>query len=136
MKIEFRRLNHITVNAPTGTQEKARFFYGAILGLKEVPRPGNLDEIYEIMWFQWLDFILHIEFVEEFSRPPVTYQNGAILPGRHIALEIKDLKQVRQSLEKARLTIHEAVTLADRDRFYVVDPFGNFLEFIEFHSVH
>jgi catechol 2,3-dioxygenase-like lactoylglutathione lyase family enzyme len=134
MGIEFRRLNHITVNAPSGEQEKVHWFYGTVLGLKEVPRPGNLDEIYEIMWFQLLDFLLHIEFAKEFVRPSIAYEKGAILPGRHIALEVKNIKNVRQKLNEASITIHEAVTIADRDRFYAVDPFGNFLELIEFHS--
>ena len=134
MSVEFRRLNHLTVNAPSGEQEKVRWFYCTLLGLKEVPRPGNLDKIYEIMWFQLCDFLFHIEFVKDFTRPPVSYEKDAILPGRHIALEVKNIHKVRQLLTDAKLTIYEAVTLADRDRFYVLDPFGNFFELIEFHA--
>lgn len=134
MAVEFHRLNHITLTAPSGEQQKIRWFYGSVLGLKEVARPDNLEELYEIIWFKLLGFLLHIEFIKNFVKPPENYENGIILPGHHVALEVKNIKQVRKALEKEKVAIREAVTLPDRDRFYAQDPFGNFLEFIEFHS--
>jgi len=132
MVAEFTRLNHITVNAPSGSQDKVRWFYGKILGLKEVPIPPKLLDLYEIVWFQLLDFLLHIEFVKEFETPPENYENGAILPGRHIALEVKNIEHLRQELESHKVEIREAVPIPDRVRFYAKDPFGNFLEIIQF----
>ena len=49
MAIKFTRLNHITINVPPGEHEKVRNFYGKILGLKEVPRAGNLYEVYDLI---------------------------------------------------------------------------------------
>ncbi len=134
MTIEFRRINHITVNAPSGSQTQVLWFYGTILGLKLIPIPEKLIGVYEILWFQLLEILLHIEFVKDFVAPSVVYENGVILPGRHIALEIKNIQHVRELLHNEGITLYEGVTLTDRDRFYAVDPFGNFLELIEFHS--
>ena len=39
--VEFRRLNHVTINVPEGQEEKVRWFYGTVLGLKEVPDPRS-----------------------------------------------------------------------------------------------
>ena len=134
MTVEFRRINHFTVNAPSGEQKKVREFYGEILGLKEVKIPENLLELYEIIWYELLDVRLHIEFVKNYVRPREDYEKGVILPGRHVALEVKNIHTVRRELEKHGVPIRDAVELSDRDRFYTIDPFGNFFEFIEFHK--
>jgi catechol 2,3-dioxygenase-like lactoylglutathione lyase family enzyme len=132
MKIEFRRLHHITINAPSGEQKKIRWFYGSLLGLDEVPIPDQLGQLYEIVWFKLFDYLLHIECINNFVKPNENYENGTILPGRHIALEVKNIGEVRKTLKEAQVEIREAVTLLDRDRFYILDPFGNFIEIIEF----
>jgi len=135
MAISLRRLNHITVSAPHGEQAKVRAFYGTLLGLKEVELPASLTAVYEIVWFELLDFLLHVEFAHNFVRPqPVWTENGVVMLGRHTALEVKNIKEVRKTLEDAKAVIHEAVVLADRDRFYTEDPFGNVWEIIEFHK--
>ncbi len=50
---------------------------------------------------------------------------------RHVAVEVKDLHAVRAYLEEKGVEIREAVVIPDRERFYVLDPFGNYFEFIE-----
>lgn len=132
MSVKIKRLHHLTINAPTGEQEKVRWFYGEMLGLKEIPPPKKLQNIYEIVWYELLDILIHIEFTKNYIKPREDDENGAILPGRHFALEVENLTKIREKFEKHQVIIREAVTLPDRDRFYVVDPFGNFIELIEF----
>lgn len=133
--IEYTRLNHITVNAPSGSQEKVRFFYSNVMGFNEIPIPEKLLKIYEILWFKCLEFIFHVEFIEDFEKKSLQYEEkGAILPGCHLALEVKNIKKVREHFEKHKVKIDEAVLLEDRERFYVSDPFGNVFEIIEFHT--
>jgi catechol 2,3-dioxygenase-like lactoylglutathione lyase family enzyme len=134
MAISIRRLNHITVGAPSGQQAKARAFYGTLLGLKEVALPASLTAVYEIVWFELLDFLLHVEFTHNYVQPKVWTENGVVMLGRHTAIEVKNIKEVRKAMEDAGVVIHEAVVLADRDRYYSEDPFGNVLEIIEFHK--
>ncbi len=133
MALSIRRLNHITVNAPSGEEAKVRHFYGTVLGLKEVDLPPSLTAIYEIVWFELLDYLLHIEFTHHYVRPLSPTENGVFMPGRHFAIEVRKIHDVRKDLEANGIPIHEAVELPDRDRFYCEDPFGNILEIIEFH---
>ena len=49
MKIEYRRINHITVSVPAGEHERVKFFYGGVLGLKEVERPEALNKVYDLV---------------------------------------------------------------------------------------
>jgi catechol 2,3-dioxygenase-like lactoylglutathione lyase family enzyme len=122
MKIEYRRVTHVTVAVPAGEHERVKAFYGGILGLEEVTPPAAVDGAYDILWFQWLDVLLHIDFTPPWFRPA---------ENRHLALEIKDIAKVRNYLEKQGAEIREAVVIPDRVRFYVLDPFGNYFEFIE-----
>ena len=67
-------------------------------------------------------YLLHIDFTPPWTKPA---------ENRHIALEVKDLGAVRAYLEANGVEIREAVAIPDRQRFYVLDPFGNYFEFIE-----
>ena len=122
MKIAYRRVNHVTVAVPSGEHEKVRAFYGRALGLKEVRPPGAVDQAYEILWFEWLDVLLHIDFTPPWFKPA---------ENRHLAVEVENIGAVRHYLEKQGAEIREAVVIPDRVRFYVLDPFGNYFEFLE-----
>jgi len=122
-EVRFRRVNHVTVAVPAGEEEKVRAFYGALLGLKELPRNTALQGHYTLIWYELLDIQLHLDF----SPPWVTSAEN-----RHVALEVYDLPKVRLHLEAHGATIREAVLMPDRNRFYLLDPFGNYFEFIEF----
>lgn len=50
MKIEYRRINHVTIAVPAGEHKKVRGFYGDVLGLKEVERPEALNKVYDLIW--------------------------------------------------------------------------------------
>ncbi len=38
----FFGIDHVQLAAPNGSEEKARLFFGEILGMKEIPKPSNL----------------------------------------------------------------------------------------------
>jgi catechol 2,3-dioxygenase-like lactoylglutathione lyase family enzyme len=122
MKINVRRLDHITVAVPAGEHERVRGFYAGVLGLEEIPRPAALNAVYDLMWFKFLDILLHLDFSPPWVRPA---------ENRHIALEVTDLPAIRRYLEGKGATIREAVPMPDRDRFYLLDPFGNYFELLE-----
>jgi len=122
MKIDYRRLNHITIAVPAGEHDKVRAFYGGVLGLKEVERPDALNKVYDLIWYEWMDILLHLEFTPPWTRPA---QN------RHVGVEVKQIQRVRAYLEQQGAEILEALAVPDRERFYLLDPFGNYFEFIE-----
>ena len=121
--ISFRRLNHVTVPVPAGEEVRVRAFYGGILGLKELPRNESLQSHYTLIWFELFDIQLHLDFSPPWVNPA---------ENRHVALEINGLAKTRLYLESKGATIREAVPMRDRDRFYLLDPFGNYFELIEF----
>jgi catechol 2,3-dioxygenase-like lactoylglutathione lyase family enzyme len=125
MSIEYRRLNHVTIAVPAGEHDKARAFYGGVLGLTEVERPGALGSVYDLIWYECLDILLHLDFTPPWVKPA---------ENRHVALEVKNIKAVRAYLEGKGAEIREAVLIPDRERFYVLDPFGNYFELIEMKS--
>jgi catechol 2,3-dioxygenase-like lactoylglutathione lyase family enzyme len=125
MSIEYRRFNHITIAVPAGEHDKVRAFYGGVLGLKEVEPPDSLSKLYDLIWYDWLDILLHLDFTPPWTRPA---QN------RHVAVEIKHIHRVRAYLEQQGVEILEGVAVPDRERFYLLDPFGNYFEFIELNN--
>ena len=122
MKIEYRRINHITIAVPAGEHEKVRAFYGGVLGLKEVERPDALNKVYDLIWYEWMEILLHLDFTPPWIKPA---------ENRHVAVEVTDIRAVRAYLEQQRAEILEAVPMPDRERFYLLDPFGNYIEVIE-----
>ena len=65
---------------PAGEHEKVRAFYGSVLGLKEVERPDALNKVYDLIWYEWMDILLHIDFTPPWIRPA---------ENRHVAVEVK-----------------------------------------------
>jgi len=122
MKLNAKRLNHVTIAIPAGEHVQARKFYGELLGLKEVPRPQALQGTYELIWFEFLDILLHLDLSPPWVKPA---------ENRHVAIEIDNLPALRRYLEEKGATIREAVVIPDRDRFYLLDPFGNYFELLE-----
>ena len=124
MKVNAKRINHVTIAVPAGEHDKVRAFYGDLLGWEEIPRPDALNAVYDLMWFRFLDILLHLDFTPPWVQPS---------ENRHLAFEVANLPQVRRYLETHGATIREAVTMPDRERFYLLDPFGNYFELIEMH---
>src|ERR1700756_4473993 len=102
MKINAQRFNHITIAVPAGEHDKVRKFYGGILGLEEIPRPAALNAVYDLIWYKFLDILLHLDFTPPWVKPA---------ENRHVALEIENLPAVRRYLENKQATIREAVPM-------------------------
>ena len=124
MKVNVKRINHLTIAVPAGEHDKARAFYGGVLGLEEIPRPDALNAVYDLMWFRFLDILLHLDFTPPWTQPA---------ENRHLAFEVEDLSAVRLYLQGKGATLRDAVSMPDRERFYLLDPFGNYFELIELH---
>jgi catechol 2,3-dioxygenase-like lactoylglutathione lyase family enzyme len=121
-KIEYRRINHVTIAVPAGEHQKVRDFYGGVLGLQEVKRPDALNRAYDLIWYEWMDILLHLDFTPPWTKPA---------ENRHVAVEVKDIHAVRAYLDQRGTEIREAVPMPDRERFYLIDPFGNYFEVME-----
>ena len=113
-------LDHVQVAAPAGQEEEARRFFGAVLGLEELPKPASLAGRGGV-WFRCGDSELHVGVEPEFA------------PARkaHPAFRVENLDGLRRRLEAAGNETHDDVEVPGVRRFHARDPFGNRLEFVE-----
>lgn len=111
-------LDHAQVAAPRGAEERARAFYGELVGMTEIAKPAALAGRGGL-WFQCGDQQLHIGVEDDFR------------PARkaHPAFRVSDLAALRAALTAASAEIADDVPLPGRMRFETRDPFGNRLEF-------
>ncbi|MBC3787546.1 VOC family protein [Spirosoma utsteinense] len=115
--IHFKRLDHILMSIPEGQTAEARAFYSQVLGLSEIAgyHPGGA------IWFQIADIQLHLR-----------EEAGGNLSARHPAFEVADLDQARQRLTELGVAITFSSDIDGRQRFFIRDPFGNRIEFLQY----
>ncbi len=59
-------IDHVQISSPTGSEEQARYFYGHLLGLTELPKPEALRSRGGV-WFKVGDQELHVGVDEPFA---------------------------------------------------------------------
>ncbi len=113
-------LDHIQLAMPAGGEDKARVFYGQILGFKEVPKPDNLAKRGGC-WFEQGTIKLHLGVERGFS--PALKAHPAFLVDR--------LSAFLEMLAEHEVKITEDEPLAGYLRAYIHDPFGNRIELMQ-----
>jgi len=113
-------LDHLQIAMPQGKEAQARAFYGGVLGLTELSKPPHLAARGGV-WFSLGDQQLHLGVEREF-RPAQK---------AHPAFLVRDLAGLRHRLEQRGFAPYEDEPLEGYERFYVADPFGNRLEFLQ-----
>jgi catechol 2,3-dioxygenase-like lactoylglutathione lyase family enzyme len=111
------RLQHVSIAAPLDGAERAREFYGALLGLEERDVLPKLDAAFFVWFRAGGDCELHVMLVDE--SPPQR---------PHFCLVVDDLEAVRARLEAAGVETSDGTELVGRPRFTCRDPFGNLVE--------
>jgi catechol 2,3-dioxygenase-like lactoylglutathione lyase family enzyme len=113
------RIHHVQVAIPAGGEDRARAFYGDLLGLREIAKPANLAKRGGC-WFETGNLQLHLGV------------DAAFIPARkaHVAFAVDDLAAVRARLAAAGIATVEDEPLPGYGRFYVDDPFGNRVELL------
>jgi catechol-2,3-dioxygenase len=117
---QFLKLDHVQIAAPPDCEVAARRFYGEIIGLPEVPKPPVLRSRGGV-WFQVSGEQLHIGVEQDFQ------------PARkaHPAFATENLNDMATRLQNAGYEITWDEALPEARRFYVNDPWGNRVEFLE-----
>ena len=119
MKIRVKRLDHVQLCIPVGEEDRARDFYGRVLGFTEIEKPAALKERGGL-WFQVADIQLHIGV--EASTPKSK---------RHPAFEVEGLEEIRDYFRQQQIEVREEIPVAGQNRLSFFDPFGNRIELME-----
>jgi catechol 2,3-dioxygenase-like lactoylglutathione lyase family enzyme len=116
-----RRVQHVSITRPHGSDEEARKFYGEVLGLTEITVPETLSDL-DLIWYQVGPDELHLVGEEDPN-------NGN--SARHFSIEVDDLEALRRGFASAGVAIQVVTPIPGRPRLFVTDPFGNGIEFTE-----
>jgi catechol 2,3-dioxygenase-like lactoylglutathione lyase family enzyme len=111
-------IDHVQVAAPADCEDAARAFYGALLGLEELPKPEPL-QARGGCWFRAGDQELHVGVEHPFT-PALK---------AHPGLVTTDLDGLRARLKAAGVETTDDDSIPGTRRFFAADPFGNRLEF-------
>ncbi len=113
------RLQHVTIAIPPGGEDRARAFYGGLLGLQEKAVLPKLDPATFIWFGAGGDNELHLQLVAE--APP---------DKPHFCLAVDELDELRARLETAGIETADPTPILGRPRFMCRDPFGNRIELV------
>jgi len=103
-----------------GCEEKARWFFGEVLGLKELPKPAELAKRGGC-WFQCGAQQLHIGVEQDFAPAKKA----------HPAFAVDDLDELKQRLRTHNVAFDDDFANPEVRRIFIEDPWGNRLEFVE-----
>ena len=118
--MEFLDIHHVQLAMPAGAEAVAEGFYADLLGLSRLDKPEALRGRGGC-WFGSSHLQVHLGVDPNFA------------PARkaHPAFLVSALEPLERRLETAGVPIVRDTQLLGYRRFYVADPFGNRLEFIE-----
>lgn len=114
------RLQHVSVPMPPDGSDEARRFYGAALGMEEIPKPSDLARS-TLVWFRAGPTGQELHCFADDGLGPHT-------ANQHLCLEVDDLAAFRERLAAAGVAVEETTPIRNRPRCFVRDPFGNQVE--------
>lgn len=117
-------LDHVQVTIPVGGENRARDFYGGILGFTEIDKPASMAGRNSI-WFAAGPVNLHLGIEPDFHAAKRA----------HPAFVVNDLDEILAACERAGLATRPDTSFDGFRRVHVFDPFGNRLELMQRESV-
>ncbi|MDP1737788.1 MAG: VOC family protein [Caulobacter sp.] len=115
-----RAIDHVLIAIPVGGEDQARPFYGALLGLTEVPKPAELAKRGGA-WFEQGAVKVHLGVEQDFRANVKA----------HVAFEVDDVAGLAERAAAAGFKTQIDDDLDGFERVYLYDPFGNRLEFLK-----
>ena len=112
-------IDHVQLAMAPGKENKARGFFGELLGMREIPKPESLVERGGV-WFEVGCHQLHLGVTPDFV--PAT--KG------HPCFAVESIDVLAKTFLEAGHKIIWDDNWPGHVRFYVPDPFGNRLEFL------
>jgi catechol 2,3-dioxygenase-like lactoylglutathione lyase family enzyme len=120
MTIGIIEIDHVNVIVPKTLEAAAKHFYASVLGLKEIPKPVEL-QARGGAWYELGSMQLHLSAKTETG-------NGGV-PKGHVCYAVADVAIAEERLRNAGVEITpDDQPMAGKPRFYVRDPGGNLIE--------
>lgn len=111
-------LHHVNVTVSSELESVTKQFYGAVVGLKQIPKPPTSRQ--SGAWYQIGETQLHLSVADE---PDGRSSSG------HVCFAISDLAEAENRFREAGVEIiPDPQPAPGSPRFYVRDPGGNLLE--------
>ncbi|PHD55511.1 glyoxalase [Bacillus toyonensis] len=120
MKSYIQGIDHVQIAAPVGCEEEARAFYGKKIGMEEIPKPEELKKRGGC-WFKCGNQEIHIGVEQNFTPAKKA----------HPAFYVTQINEFKQMLIGQGIEVIDDHDRPDVIRFYVSDPFGNRIEFMQ-----
>lgn len=97
MKVHLNHIAYLVTDL-----EKARHFYGTILGFQEINRPPFFIKG---IWYDLGDFELHLMLYQESAHPQVHPLNETVQPHFAISISTKEIKLLLEKLKAAGIPL-------------------------------
>ncbi|MGH9494409.1 MAG: VOC family protein, partial [Candidatus Sulfotelmatobacter sp.] len=113
----FTAIDHVQLAIPAGEEDRARAFYGGLLGMIELPKPPELAKRGGC-WFASGSAQIHLGVEADFR------------PARkaHPSLRCVDYEGLKAQLRAAGVEINDDTNIPGVQRCHISDPFGNRIE--------
>ncbi|NWJ47858.1 MAG: VOC family protein [Chloroflexi bacterium] len=116
---------NLTISPGAAALAEAHHFYVQVLGLEVLERPDSVDSGSPGWWLGCQNGQqIHISAEQN----PDKYNAPS---SRHAAFQVESLEVLQQRLQENGVTIISDSQFAGQRRFFVRDPWGNRLEFVE-----
>ncbi|MBC8031637.1 MAG: VOC family protein [Pyrinomonadaceae bacterium] len=120
MTIGIIRIDHVNVVVPKSLEDEAKRFYGSVLGLKEIPKPVELQGRGGA-WYELGALQLHLSAKADAA-------NGQTRKG-HVCYTVAHVAFAEEQLRAGGIEIiPDDQPMPGKPRFYVRDPGGNLIE--------
>ncbi len=126
--VKVTRVQHVSIPVPPGSGDAARAFFTGVLGMPEKKVPKELDSSL-LTWFCAGDDEHEIHC---FTDP--NYENRS--NAQHLCLQVEDVDQARQDFLAKGVAVEETIEIHNRPRFFVRDPFGNYIEIAQINGLY
>ncbi|MBY7142958.1 VOC family protein [Virgibacillus sp. NKC19-3] len=120
MNFYYEAIDHVQLAAPVGSEDEARGFFRNVLGFDEMEKPETLQGRGGV-WFR--SGTVHVHIGSDKSFTPAKKA--------HPAFQVKNLEIMKDHLAAKNVDFRVDDRLPGANRFYVTDPFGNRIEFLE-----
>jgi catechol 2,3-dioxygenase-like lactoylglutathione lyase family enzyme len=119
MAIGIVKIDHVNVIVPKTLEDAAKHFYGSVLGLKQIPKPLEL-QARGGAWYELGSVQLHLSAKAEAASGQAK---------GHVCFTVADVARATDRLrEESVEIIPDDQPVAGKPRFYVRDPGGNLIE--------